>query len=89
MGERNGTEPPEALAAGLRGSAHSTPLPRFIMQSWGDFGNDLTLLELMDREVMGLCDSLGIEKGSSFPTFSLIETLKHLLLWAHDGNLHF
>ena len=32
---------------------------------------------------------LDAEKGFSFSTFNLIETLKHLLLWAHGSNLHF
>lgn len=41
----------------------------------------------MDSGVTGLCESLDVEKGSSFSTFNLIETLKHLLLWAHGSNL--
>lgn len=86
MGRRNGTETPEALAAGL---SHRTLLCGFITQSQGDFTNELTLLELMDGGVMGLCDSLDRGMGSSFPTFSLIETLKHLLLWAHDSGFRF
>lgn len=80
MGERNGTETPEALASGLSVGLLTVCPAGFITQSWGDTGNELTLLELMDGGVMGLCDSLDIEKGSSFPTFNLIETLKHLLL---------
>lgn len=90
MGRRNGTDAPEALAAGLLWVCSQCSPPRFITQSGGHFGgNELTLLELMDSGVIGLCDSLDIEKGSRFPTFSLIETLKHLLLCAHESNLHF
>jgi hypothetical protein len=38
---------------------------------------------------MGLGDSSAREEESSSPTFSLIETIKHLLLWAQDSNLGF
>lgn len=62
---------------------------RFITQSRGVSSTEPTLLELMDGGVTGLCESLDAEKGFSFSTFNLIETLKHLLLWAHGSNLHF
>lgn len=88
MNERKSTETTETLASGLSaGLLKNTVQVHYTVTR--SLSSELTLLELMDSGVTGLCRSLDVEKGSSFSTFNLIETLKHLLLWAHGSNLHF
>lgn len=89
MNERKSTETTETLASGLSAGllgAHPVQVHCCAEESPSSW---MTLLELMDSGVTGLCESLDVEKGSSFSTFNLIETLKHLSLWAHGRTCIF